>query len=166
MNVSISFATLPGDFNKAQQPGEAGHVQTAPSMPGSKHLGRHGSCPGPTLRLFLPKTLPNSCYVFISLIGSNRLPIEINRENISKTLKQALPFIYALKSNLEGQPLRRVNCSFRQKSIWSLWGPLIPAGQPLRARGHVCPQLGTVDLVAVAWLRGLQAVWIAWPHGL
>ena len=122
VNVSIFLATLSGDFNKAQQPGEAGHLQMAPSTPGSKHLGRHGSCPGPTLRLFLPTTLPNSCYVFISLIGTNRLLIEINRENITKTLKQALPFIYALKSNLEGQPVRTVNCSFRQKSIRSFWG--------------------------------------------
>ena len=87
VNVSIFLATLPGDFNKAHQPGEAGHVQRALSMPGSKHLGRHGSRPGLTLGLFLPNTLPNSCCVFISLTGSNWLPIEINRENISKTLK-------------------------------------------------------------------------------
>ena len=45
-------------------------------------------------------------------------------------------------------------------------GPLTPADQPLRARGHVCPQLGAVDSVAVAWLWGLQTVWTAWPHGL
>lgn len=122
VNVSIFLATLPGDFNKAHQPGEAGHGHRALSMPGSKHLGRHGSRPGLTLGLFLPNTLPNSCCVFIGLIGSNRLLIKINRENISKTLKQALPFIYALKSNLEGQPVRRVNCSFRQKSTWSLQG--------------------------------------------
>lgn len=145
-----------GDFNRAHQPGEARHVQRALSTPGSKHLGRHGSRPGLTLGLLLPNTLPNSGCVFSSLIGSNRLPIEINRENISKTLKQALPFIYSLKSNLEGQPVRRVNCSFRQKSIWSCRGSLTPADQPLRATGHVSSQLGAVDSVAMAWLWGCR----------
>lgn len=58
--------------------------------------------------------------VFISLIGSNRLSIEINRENIFQTLKHTLPLIYVLKINLGGQPAKNVNCSFRHKSMKSL----------------------------------------------
>lgn len=141
-------------------------MQRALSMPGSKHLGRHGSRPGLTLGLLLPNTLPKSYCVFSSLIGSNRLPIEINRENISKTLKQALPFIYALKSNLEGQPVRRVNCSFRQKSIWSLQGVTHtrrPASESHRACQFPAWRCG---FGGHGLAVGLQAVWIAWPHGL
>lgn len=92
MAPSLFLATLPGDFNKAGQPGEAGHVQQALSTPwfcaAEEGLSPARLDPGaPSPRL------PTSCYVFISRIGSDRLPVEINRENISKTLKHARPLI-------------------------------------------------------------------------
>ena len=119
---------------------------------GSKHLGRLGAWPSLTLGFFLPKTLPNSRYIFISLIGSNRLLIEINRENISKTLKQALPLTYVLKINLVEQPEKRVNCSFRQKSMRSLQRATHPRCPASESTGNVCAWLGTVDAAALAWL--------------
>lgn len=97
-----------------------------------------------------PRALPTPCYVFISLVGSNRLLIKINSKNIFQTLKHVPPLIYVLKINPGGQPAKSVNCSFRHKSVKSVRVPsrlwpasecqqacLSPAGScGLRAQGQ------------------------------
>lgn len=116
--------------------------------------------PGPCRGLFLPETLPSSRDVFISLVGSNRLSIEINRENIFQTLKHARPLISVLKINPGGRPAKSVNCRFRGVHE-ELRGSLTPT-----------PNLHQPQAVSAGVLRwpGLVGAWgaagsvAAWPH--
>lgn len=110
---------------------------------GSQSPGRR-SLPGPTPAP-APGALPTSCYVFISLVGSNRLLIEINSENIFQTLKHAPPLIYVLKINPGGQPVKSVNCGFRHKSVKNMRRAPPGCGRPLSVSRRVCLRLGAVD---------------------
>lgn len=121
------------------------------------------SLPGPTPGLFLPETLPNSCYVFISLVGGNQLPIKINRENISQTLKHALPLIYVLKINLGGQPVKSVNCCFGHKSMKSLQRAPRSRRPAWRDGRNVCLQPGSRGRRALG-SAGAAGSLTAWPR--
>lgn len=139
----LRSATLPGGFPQSR-PGQGGRGSGVVARARVLSSWEGWVPPKP-----LPEALPSPRDVFISLVGSNRLSIEINRENIFQTLKHALPLISALKINPGGQPAKNVNCRFRRVRE-ELRGSLTPTQTSTSPRQRRV-QLGDADAGVLRW---------------